>query len=42
VLISFNYRLGRFGFFAYPALTKGNPSGPLGNYAYMDQIAALQ
>ena len=42
VFVSFNYRLGRFGFFAHPALTKENPSGPLGNYAYMDQIAALQ
>jgi para-nitrobenzyl esterase len=42
VFVSFNYRLGRFGFFAHPALTKANPAGPLGNYAYMDQIAALQ
>jgi para-nitrobenzyl esterase len=42
VLVSFNYRLGRFGFFAHPALTKENPAGPLGNYGYMDQIAALQ
>ncbi len=42
VLVSFNYRLGRFGFFAHPALSKENPKGPLGNYGYMDQIAALQ
>jgi para-nitrobenzyl esterase len=42
VFVSFNYRLGRFGFFAQPALTKENPNGPLGNYAFMDQIAALQ
>ena len=42
VLVSFNYRLGRFGFFAHPALTAETPSGPLGNYAYMDQIAALK
>jgi len=40
--VSFNYRLGRFGFFAHPALAKENPKGPLGNYAFMDQIAALQ
>jgi para-nitrobenzyl esterase len=42
VVVSINYRLGRFGFFAHPALTKENPDGPLGNYAIMDQIAALQ
>lgn len=42
VLVSFNYRLGRFGFFAHPALTKESPDGLLGNYGYMDQIAALQ
>jgi len=47
VLVSFNYRLGRFGFFAHPALTKAatteaGGAEPIGNYAYMDQIAALQ
>ncbi len=42
VFVSFNYRLGRFGFFAHPALSKETPKGPLGNYAYMDQIAALK
>jgi para-nitrobenzyl esterase len=42
VFVSFNYRLGRFGFFAHPALTKENPSGPLGNYAFLDQIAVLK
>jgi para-nitrobenzyl esterase len=41
VLVSFNYRLGRFGFFAHPALTAESPHAPLGNYAYLDQIAAL-
>jgi len=41
VLVSFNYRVGRFGFFAHPALTKESPKGPLGNYAFLDQIAAL-
>ncbi len=40
VFVSFNYRLGRFGFFAFPALLKEN--GRAGNYALMDQIAALQ
>jgi para-nitrobenzyl esterase len=42
VFVSLNYRLGRFGFFAHPALTQENPRGPLGNYGYMDQIAALR
>lgn len=42
MLVSFNYRVGRFGFFAHPTLTKENPEGPLGNYAFMDQIAALK
>ena len=42
VFVSMNYRLGRFGFFAHPALTQENPKGPLGNYAFLDQIAALQ
>jgi para-nitrobenzyl esterase len=41
VFVSFNYRLGRFGFFAHPALSKETPDGPLGNYGYLDQIAAL-
>ncbi len=42
VLVSFNYRLGNFGFFAHPALSAEQPQGPLGNYAFMDQIAALK
>jgi para-nitrobenzyl esterase len=42
VFVSFNYRLGRFGFFAHPGLTKESPDAPLGNYGYLDQIAALQ
>jgi para-nitrobenzyl esterase len=42
VFISMNYRLGRFGFFAHPALRTENPKGPLGNYGFLDQIASLQ
>jgi para-nitrobenzyl esterase len=42
VLVAMNYRLGRFGFFAFPALSKERPEEIKGNYAYMDQIAALQ
>jgi para-nitrobenzyl esterase len=42
VLVSINYRLGRFGFFAFPALSRERPEELKANYAYMDQIAALQ
>jgi para-nitrobenzyl esterase len=42
VLVAMNYRLGRFGFFAHPALSRERPEETKGNYAYMDQIAALQ
>ncbi len=37
ILVSINYRLGRLGFFAFPALNKEHPEEPKGNYAYMDQ-----
>jgi len=42
ILITFNYRLGRLGFFAFPALTRERPNEHKGSYAYMDQIAALK
>ena len=42
IMVSFNYRLGRFGFFGFPALTAEDKDGLLGNYGYMDQIAALK
>jgi para-nitrobenzyl esterase len=42
VLVAANYRVGRFGFFAFPALSHERPDELTGNYAYMDQIAALQ
>lgn len=42
ILVSMNYRLGRFGFFGFPALTASHPDGLLGNYGYLDQIAALK
>jgi para-nitrobenzyl esterase len=42
VLVAANYRVGRFGFFAFPALSRERPDETKGNYAYMDQIAALQ
>jgi len=42
ILVSFNYRLGRLGHFAFPALSLEYPEEPKGSYAYMDQIAALK
>ncbi len=42
VVVTFNYRLGPFGFFAHPALTKESGHGSSGNYGLLDQIAALQ
>jgi len=43
MFVSFNYRLGRFGTFAHPQLTAQDPDkGRLGNYGYLDQLAALQ
>ncbi len=41
IVVTVNYRLGRAGWFAHPALTAENPKGLLGNYGLMDQIAAL-
>src|SRR5436190_14326792 len=42
VSITVNYRLGVFGFFAYPELTKESPHHASGNYGLLDQSAALQ
>jgi para-nitrobenzyl esterase len=42
VLVSFNYRLGRFGFFAHPGLTRELDGSVAGNYGFMDQLAALK
>jgi carboxylesterase type B len=39
VAVSMNYRLGRFGFLAHPALTA--EQGASGNYGLQDQQAAL-
>src|SRR5262245_48059498 len=41
VFVSMNYRLGILGFLAHPALTK-EQDGHSGNYAYLDQNAALK
>jgi para-nitrobenzyl esterase len=42
VVVSINYRLGVFGFFADPALTKESAQHVSGNYGQLDQIAALE
>jgi para-nitrobenzyl esterase len=42
VVVTINYRLGVFGFFAHPALTAESGHHASGNYAMLDQIAALQ
>ncbi len=42
VFVSINYRVGIFGFFAHPELTKESGNKASGNYGLMDQIAALQ
>ena len=41
VFVSFNYRLGIFGFFSHPALSAESKYHSSGNYALLDQIAAL-
>ena len=42
VVVTINYRVGPFGFFAHPALTAESPYGASGNYGLLDQIAALR
>ena len=42
VAITVNYRLGEFGFFAHPELTKESPQHASGNQGFLDQTAALQ
>jgi para-nitrobenzyl esterase len=42
VVVSLNYRLGTFGFFSHPALTRESPHHASGNQGLLDQIAALQ
>src|SRR5262245_14906894 len=42
VLVSVNYRLALFGFFAHPAISAEDKNAVLGNYGFMDQIEALR
>lgn len=42
VVVTINYRLGPFGFFVHPLLSKEIPQHVSGNYGLLDQIAALK
>jgi para-nitrobenzyl esterase len=42
VLVTINYRLGVFGFFAHPELTRESGRSASGNYGMLDQVAALR
>jgi len=42
VLVTLNYRLGVFGFFSHPQLTRESPNHASGNQGILDQIAALK
>jgi len=41
VIVTYNYRLGAFGFFAHPELDKESDHHTSGNYAMMDMAAVL-
>ena len=41
VVVTANYRLGVFGFFALPALAAESPQHAAGNYGLLDEVAAL-
>ncbi|MGD0008223.1 MAG: carboxylesterase/lipase family protein [Terriglobia bacterium] len=42
VVVSFNYRLGVFGFLSHPDLSKESGHNASGNYGLWDQVAALE
>lgn len=42
VMVTFNYRVGPFGFFSHPELTAESPHGASGNQALADSIAAFK
>lgn len=41
IVVTFNYRLGVFGFLSHPDLNRETQHGASGNYGFLDQIAAL-
>src|SRR4029077_19547672 len=42
IVVSMNYRLGVFGFFAHPDLAAESEHHAAGNYGLLDQVAALE
>lgn len=42
IVVTLNYRLGIFGFFAHPELSAESPAKASGNQGILDQIAALR
>ena len=42
VVVTMSYRLGIFGFFSHPELSRESPEHASGNYGLMDQAAALR
>jgi len=42
IVVTFNYRLGVFGFLAHPELSRESPHHSSGDYGLLDQIAALK
>lgn len=42
IVVTFNYRIGVFGFLAHPELSGEVPQRASGNYGLMDQLAALR
>ncbi|MFN0119803.1 MAG: carboxylesterase/lipase family protein, partial [Blastocatellia bacterium] len=42
IVVTINYRLGVFGFYTHPELTKESPQHASGNYGLLDIVAALQ
>jgi para-nitrobenzyl esterase len=42
VVVTVNYRLGVFGYFAHPELSKESDRNASGNYGFLDQVEALE
>lgn len=42
IVVSFNYRLGVFGYFSHPDLARESGHNASGNYGLLDQVAALK